>query len=197
MARILFDSPENAGEEQLQADLRLLPSWRRVKAESYVRLSDRIQCAKAFLLLKRALQEDYGMEEVPEFVYGPFGKPQLKGHPEIHFSLSHCRTGVMCAVDSLPVGCDIEAVPPQADEEVMLAAFREEEREAVRTSVRPEIEYARIWTAKEAFLKMEGTGISTDLKDLPPFAETGGTEFIRGVGEGETYVWTVCRRLQA
>lgn len=197
MTVLFFDSPENVGEEELQADLRLLPPWRRRKAESYVNLSDRVQCAKAFLLLERALREVYGLEAVPEFVYGPFGKPLLKGHPEIHFSLSHCRTGVMCAVDSSPVGCDIEAAPPQADEVVMIAAFREEEREAVRTSERPEIEYARIWTAKEAFLKMEGTGICTDLKNLPPFAETGGAEFSRGVGEGEKYVWTVCRRLQA
>lgn len=197
MTVLFFDSPENVGEEELQADLRLLPPWRRRKAESYVNLSDRVQCVKAFLLLKRALQEDYGLEDVPEFVYGPFGKPRLKGHPEIHFSLSHCRTGVMCAVDSSPVGCDIEAVPPQADEDVMLAAFCGKEREAVQASERPGIEYARIWTAKEAFLKMEGTGICTDLKELPPFAETGGAEFSRGVGEGEKYVWTVCRRLQA
>lgn len=197
MTGLFFDSPENAGEEQLQADLRLLPPWRRRKAESYVNLSDRVQCAKAFLLLERALREWYGMEAVPEFVYGPFGKPRLKGHPEIHFNLSHCRTGIMCAVDSSPLGCDIETVPPQADEDVMLAAFSEEERGAVRASERPEIEYARIWTAKEAFLKMEGTGICADLKSVPPAADTGGAEFTWGVGDGKKYVWTVCRRLQA
>ena len=51
---------------------------------------------------------EYGIDETPVFTYDSKGKPLLQGHPDIHFSLSHCRDAVAVAVNDYPIGIDIE-----------------------------------------------------------------------------------------
>ena len=80
-------------DEQYQNDLTSLPAWRREKALQYKKLDDRKRCVLAFVLLQHALREEYGINEVPEFVFNEFGKPSLPNLP-IHFSLSHCKDAV-------------------------------------------------------------------------------------------------------
>lgn len=196
MKVLFFDDPQKVGEDELQEDLRTLPEWRRKKFLSYRHLSDKVQCAKAFILLREALNEEYGLAEVPDFEYGAFGKPHLKGHPEVHFSLSHCRNGVMCVVDDSPVGCDIECIPSAPDKDVMRAAFSEDERNRILTSKNPPLEYASLWTKKEALVKMTGQGITE--ADLPKILNTPAAltaVFIQGSNPPKGYAWTICKKL--
>ena len=39
---------------------------------------------------------------------GPYGKPYLAGHPEIHFNISHSGGYGVCAISSMPCGVDIQ-----------------------------------------------------------------------------------------
>lgn len=195
MKVLFFDNPDKVEENELAADLRQIPIWRREKALSYRNLDDKVQCVKAFLLLQQALGKEYGITEAPEFEYGPFGKPHLKGYPEIHFNLSHCRSGVMCVVDDSPVGCDIECIPSAPDEEVMRAAFSKDERNRVLTSDNPPLEYASLWTKKEALVKMTGRGIAE--ADLPNLLHTPAAltaEFIQSSNPEKGYSWAICHR---
>lgn len=195
--KVLFsDDTQKVGEDELQEDLRTLPEWRRKKVLSYRHLPDRVLCAKAFILLREALREEYGLAEVPDFELGAFGKPQLKDHPEVHFNLSHCRSGVMCVVDDSPVGCDIECIPSAPDEDVMRAAFSEDERSRILTSKNPPLEYASLWTKKEAFVKMTGQGIAeADLPNLLHSPAALAAEFIQGSNPEKGYAWTISKNL--
>lgn len=196
MKVLFFDDPQKVGEDELQKDLRMLPEWRREKVLSYKHLPDRVQCAKAFILLREALREEYGLAEVPDFELGAFGKPRLKGHPEIHFNLSHCRNGVMCIVDESPVGCDIECIPSAPDEDVMRAAFSEDERSRILTSENPPLEYASLWTKKEALLKMTGRGLAeADLPNILHSPAALTAEFIQDSNPSKGYTWTICKKL--
>lgn len=196
MKVLFFDDPQKVGEDELQEDLRTLPEWRRKKVLSYRHLSDKVQCAKALILLREALSEEYGLAEVPDFELGAFGKPHLKGHPKIHFNLSHCRNGVMCVVDDSPVGCDIECIPSAPDEDVMRAAFSEDERNRILTSKNPPLEYASLWTKKEALVKMTGQGITeTDLPNLLHTTAAMKAEFIQGSNPPKGYAWAICKKL--
>ena len=93
---------------------------RREAALRYVKASDRRQSLAAYLLLCRALKEEYGITEPPVFDFGPHGKPFLKDYPSIHFNLSHCPGAALCVIAPAPVGCDIEAVPSRLDWDVLI-----------------------------------------------------------------------------
>ena len=87
------------------------------------------------------------------------GAPFLSGNPNLHISLSHCRTAVaVAACSNKKVGIDIESrrkVSPSLMERVCTPA----ELESVHRSDDPVMEFLRLWTRKEAVLKCRGTGI--------------------------------------
>ena len=91
--------------------------------------------------------------------HNPNGAPFLPDHPNLHISLSHCRTAVAVAVcEERNVGIDIESrrrISPSLMERVCCP----EELETVHRSNDPEMEFLRLWTRKEAVLKCSGTGI--------------------------------------
>ena len=107
----LYDTLENYFDEQYLKHLNALPAWRREKALLYKKLDDRKRSVLAFVLLQRALREEYGITEVPEFMYNEFGKPSLPNLP-IHFSLSHCKEAVTCVVSDYNIGIDVESIVP-------------------------------------------------------------------------------------
>jgi len=63
---------------------------------------------KVYSLLKLAYFANFG-EDIPEIVKTKNGKPYFPDMPDRHFSLSHSRTHVLCALSDKPVGCDIES----------------------------------------------------------------------------------------
>lgn len=87
------------------------------------------------------------------------GAPYLPDHPELHISISHCRTAVAVAINQEgKVGIDVECRRKISDGligRVCTAA----EREALRNSDDATMDFLRYWTRKEAVLKMRGTGI--------------------------------------
>ena len=134
------------------------------------------ECVAAYLLLKRALHEQFGMDGNPELVYGKQAlreqpekgasqKPRIAGRADIHFNLSHCKTAVACAVDVRPVGIDIESIRP-FKESLARYTMNEQELQVIMDSERPDVEFIRLWTMKEALLKLSGEGISTQMRNV-------------------------------
>ena len=141
-----------------------LPAWRREQACRFRHLEGRRQSALAYEELCRGLREEYGIEEAPAFEYNEHGKPHLQGRPDIHFSLSHCRAAVGCLLSDAPCGLDIEIIRPLRPalaEHTMNAV----EQALIQQSPTPDITFVRLWTQKEAVLKLRGTGISEGLRD--------------------------------
>lgn len=170
---------EVRGDEDSESALRKLPAWRLEKALAYRRPQDRFLCAEAYLLLKEALAQTFGYEGEISFEYGPYGKPSLKERPDIRFNLSHCRSCVACIVSSEEVGIDVEDI--QYDEVLARKVFNAEERRTIAAAQFPDVEFTKLWTMKESLLKLKGTGLRDDLKELL----TGETpEFTIETGEG-------------
>lgn len=131
-------------------------------------------CVAAYLLLCEGLQKEYGITDKPVFDYGEHGKPFIMGHPEIHFNLSHCREAAICIIAEHPVGIDIESIrefkPTLVD-----YTMNEEEVFRIYQAERSDIEFIKLWTQKEAVLKLSGEGISRDMKQVlhnPPASLT-------------------------
>lgn len=149
----------------LEAALPLLSDQRREQTLKFKFEQGRKTCAMAYLLLCEGLRREYGIGEKPVFEYGEHGKPSLVGHPEIHFNLSHCRQAVICAVSDRPVGVDVESVREFHDSLVRYT-MNDREVEQIARSSDPRWEFIRLWTMKEAVLKLSGTGISDNIKDV-------------------------------
>ena len=145
-------------DEQFLIHLSSLPIWRREKALQYKKFDDRKRSVLAFVLLQRALREEYSIIEFPEFVYNEFGKPSLPNLP-IHFSLSHCKDAVACAVSNHNIGIDVENIVPY-DHDVARRICSTAELEILEQGKDRDVDFIKLWTVKEAISKHDGRGIS-------------------------------------
>jgi 4'-phosphopantetheinyl transferase len=124
------------------------------------------------------------------FRLGPHGKPSLAGH-DLQFSFSRSGEVALVAVSRhRPVGVDVERVKPgRATDRIACRRFAPDEAAALAVSGPGERDAAfhRCWTAKEAYMKGLGTGLSHGLASFSVAA--------LGRGEGRCAVgtWEVAR----
>lgn len=96
---------------------------------------------------------------------GPHGKPYLRDHPDAHFNISHSGRFVACAVSHRPIGVDIQQIRPYRSNMVKRVCTPEELLR-IEASPDPSAEFTKLWTQKEAYLKMLGTGFSQGIQSL-------------------------------
>lgn len=183
---------EHIDDFDLQEALAAISSQRRQQALRFRYERGQRTCVLAYLLLKRALLAEYGIDENPLFDYGEHGKPVLVGHPGIHFNLSHCREAVACVVSDRPVGIDVESVREYRDS---LASYtmNEAELHQIAEAGQPDAAFIRLWTMKEARLKLTGQGITDNLKTA--LADSHCYRFTTVERLEQRYIYTVCEEL--
>ena len=88
------------------------------------------------------------------------GRPVLVSPAGFHLSITHGGKMVACALSTdTPVGLDVQPIGKIAPR-VLEKLYTENEREYVGRD--PE-RFTEIWTRKESFVKMTGTGITRDI----------------------------------
>ena len=173
--------------------LAAVSEQRRQKVLQFRQIHDQRQSLAVYLLLCEALEKEYGIIEQPEFSYGAHGKPFLANHPDIHFNFSHCHHAVLCVVDKVPVGCDIETVPDHLDIELCHYCFNNEETNFILSSPNPTIAFTVLWTSKEALLKMSGDGLTNDLPNVLESPKSRKACFDTHFASDNSYVYTICK----
>lgn len=177
---------EDIWDFDLESSLREISEQRREQALRFKHEQGRRLCVLAYLLLKQGLREEYGIMENPVFEYNEHGKPSIVGHPEIFFNLSHCKEAVACAISDQPVGIDVESVRSYK-ERLARYTMNDEEVRDIETSEQPDTTFIRLWTMKEATMKLVGTGISKDMKSVIDTEKYKYTTVDR-----QRYIYTVC-----
>ncbi len=180
----IFDCLDQYTDSSYEAHLNSLPPWRKEKALQYKRLDDRKHSVLAFVLLRCALREEYGITEVTKFVYNEFGKPSLLGS-SIHFSLSHCKDAVACAVSNHNIGIDVESVVPY-NSDVARRVCTAQELEMLAQSGNKNADFIKLWTIKEAISKFDGRGLTM------PFDKINIGNYIILAKETSNYILSVC-----
>lgn len=173
----------------LPAALKQISSQRREQALRYKYEQGQRLCVAAYLLLKEALTEQEGITENPIFEYGEHGKPFIVGHPELHFSLSHCKEAAVCVLSHQPVGIDVENIGRYRDS-VARYAMNDEELLQIQQAECPEVVFTRLWTMKESLLKLTGEGINDNMKDT--LKDTGSKRFTIVERIDRNYIYTIC-----
>lgn len=166
----IIDNIETVTGQQLAHEITMLPQWRQEVVMRYKFESGRRESALAFRLLQQMLGKYSKDIDTDGLVFetGEHGKPFLRSHADVHFNISHCKYAVACSVSDRPVGIDVECTGRY---KYSLAAYCMSESEMqwiTAPSDDAEIDYrfTELWTRKEALLKLLGTGITDDVKNI-------------------------------
>lgn len=137
----------------------LLSAERRARVERLKTEQSRVESLISGLLLSAVLSERCGTSpDKLRFAYGEHGKPYLPDYPECCFSLSHSRGYAALACDDEPVGADIQQILSQKQH--ALRFLHPDEQKSILSAEDKAEQFCRIWTMKEAYVKLTGEGMS-------------------------------------
>ena len=140
--------------------------------------------------------------DVNSMAIGEHGKPYLVNYPDVHFNLTHSNGIAACIVSRRECGIDAERVR-KCPEKVLRRVFSEREKRTIEGLPYEErdLYFFRLWTLKEAYVKMLGIGISYPMREVEFNIENGcisanidDCRFTQHILDGGEYVVSVCVR---
>lgn len=122
----------------------------------------------AEVLARKSISEmtGYPFTEISIF-HSDKGKPYVSEPGEIHFNNSHSGQWVVCAVSFSELGIDTEKIRP-VNRDLAKRYFTETEYRYISDKKAEEWDstFMEIWTAKEAYLKCLGKGLTLSLRSF-------------------------------
>lgn len=97
--------------------------------------------------------------------YGDYGKPFLINDSNYFFSVSHSGNCIAFISSNCPIGIDLEQIQ-KCNMLVAKHCFTSQEYKFVEESIDANEAFYKIWTAKEAYVKMLGVGLSKCFKSF-------------------------------
>ena len=189
MHYLIFNDMTACSEQEVARLLPLVSEQRREQALRYTHMFGQYCCLKSYELLTQLLVKWGGdnVDKMPEFVYNEHGAPYLAIGP--YFSISHCKQGIAVVVSDRPVGIDIEGLR-KVDDGLVRKTMNVEEQAQIAAAANPEQEFIRLWTRKEAYVKMQGTGIISDMHEI--LQNTHALQWHEIVDINKGYICTIC-----
>lgn len=112
----------------------------------------------------KKLAADLGMDQTKfEIRKDGLGKPfGIYHNSRYNLSLAHTGQKVICGLSpTIPIGLDIEPIARRVDERLRNRILHEDEHRKLA-----DVPVLRLWTLKEALVKLNGQGLRTDLKTV-------------------------------
>lgn len=162
----ILDIDISCGFSCYEKYLSLVSKERQEKIARFKFDKDKILSLFSGLLIQNEISRKLDIDEKKiQFSYNEHGKPFLRDFPDFHFSVSHSGNCVAFVCDSLPIGIDIEKIAP-AKIEIAKRFFDINEYKYILRSENPNNTFYEIWTKKESYVKMLGTGLATPLSSF-------------------------------
>lgn len=120
----------------------------------------------------------YGIDQ-HKIEYRQNGKPYLKDSTDFFFNISHSGDLIAVAVSGSELGIDLQKVVPYK-ESLVGKITGKTERQFIESDITWHLNY--VWAIKEAYTKLTGKGISTDLSTISYYE--GDEGLIRVFDEG-------------
>jgi len=108
-------------------------------------------------LLARLYREETG-QELPAIAIADRGKPYFPAS-KWHFSISHTKRHVFCALSDRPIGIDAEEIDRTIDLRLAGKILSPEERAQYDTAPDKRLALLKLWVLKEAAAKCSGEGL--------------------------------------
>lgn len=171
MYNLFYYNIEKMSDELFNKELAALPLIRRKEILKKAKINDQKLSLAGDMLAKKYLSKLYGIS--PDeliFAKGEHGKPYVTNIPA-HFSISHSGKYTVLAISDRPIGIDLETIR-EFSAITAHKLFNEAELKYIagttparRKSVMQQC-FFEIWTAKEAYLKYTGKGLSGGINSL-------------------------------
>lgn len=185
---LTIKEPENF--ERYAKYVRLVSPERQKKIALLRRPEDKTVSLLSRLFIKKELAEASGMEIGGITVLqDAYGKPYAKELPDYFFSVSHTENVIALVTAQNSVGIDIERLL-EPKMRVAKRFFLPDEYKSVVESENRAKEFFRIWTLKEAYVKMKGMGFR-----IPPTSFSVLDSSVAAVSQSvvyENYIISVC-----
>lgn len=187
---ILID--EKIKFNDLQKYLCFISDERQARIKKFLFDKDKINSLITELLIRKEACKYLGINNKDIcFSFNEYGKPYLSNYPEYCFSVSHSEQCIVFADSDCPIGTDTENVLKN-DFDIAERFFTDGELKHILTSANKDIAFYDIWTKKEAYTKMAGTGLMTPLLSFDVTSEELREYFISKYISG--YMINVCSK---
>lgn len=153
--------------------------------------------SQAYDLLAIAVKEHWALSSLPVLVRASNGKPSFSGVKEMEFNLSHSGPLAFCALDSAPIGVDIQlvkswraALPGRVCSPEELH-WLEHQADYWRG-------FTTLWALKESRVKQSGQGLTTSIRSISVPLPQDGKALYSHQGlwfrlySGETWMGAIC-----
>ena len=139
------------------------------KINNFLIYEDKLRSLVGNILLKYLICKNYRYKN-NELLFSKtiYGKPYLLNNRYIFFNISHSGKWVICSIHQFPLGIDIELIKP-IDFSIAKRYFSLDEYSDLEriNKVSDKISYFySLWTMKESYLKLLGTGLTTPLNSF-------------------------------
>lgn len=174
---------------------------RRISAERLDKIllsksdNDRLRSSIATLILQGAVNEMLHEVQSPlQFEYTSYGQPYLSEYPDISFSISHSGSMIICAItlEKIHLGIDIQEFSASTKWSALSSRFFTlNEQIEISGGIDEEAckkNFFRHWSAKEAYIKMKGTGLSCSLDSFTADVSSGVITSVNGK-EAVAYIY--------
>jgi 4'-phosphopantetheinyl transferase len=146
--------------------LRHVSPEKQQRIPRFYREEDRIRGLMADILARSIIMHKTGLANHKiEFYTNHYGKPFLKNRDDLHFNLSHSGSWVVGAVDSLPVGIDVERIQ-SIDLDISKNYFSPDEHQDLLAKEDKFSYFFTLWSLKESYIKIIGEGLSHPLNSF-------------------------------
>ena len=152
----------------------------------------------AYALLARCAEADWGLSPLPALERSADGKPYFPVHPGYHFNLSHSEPFALCALDTSPVGADIQRIRDHLRPGLPRRVWSPKELVWLEGQSDRWRSFALLWALKEARLKYPGTGLRGGIRETSvPLPQLGQSLYLHEglwfrVYEGADWMASVC-----
>ena len=156
----IFTDFKNLKLQDLKFYVSFMPPERIEKFNRLQMPQDKLNCVVAYFLLYFALKKCCLPEiKLPiSFSYEKNQKPRIKCFPNLHFNFSHTHGAVVCALSDNEIGVDIEKTRP-INLKISSRICTKSEQKLFENSCNKEKMLLKIWTKKESYAKMMGSGV--------------------------------------
>jgi 4'-phosphopantetheinyl transferase len=157
--------PERIEEGLFNTLMLRLPKDKQATIRRFVKPQDALRTLTGEMLTRFVIRERTQLsDDEMVFTVDRYDKPYVKNVEDLHFNVSHSGEWVVCAVDSEPIGIDVEVIK-NIKLNIAKRFFSQEEYNDIvgkdeneRTGY-----YYDLWTLKESYIKAVGRGLTLPL----------------------------------
>lgn len=174
---ILIGFISDINEKEYNEAFDMMSAERKIAVLRYKSENDRKRSVLGEKLARKGISSLLKINEREiEFSRTEKGKPFCT-NADVHFSISHSKDIVVCALDSKPIGVDAELIRDIELRVTKIACTESDLGFIFETDDENErkLRFFEVWTAKEAYFKFLGTGIeglkTVSYEEIKPYCQ--------------------------